>query len=209
MALERRKKKEVVLSESEISVYVSKIDYLNYTDNKEEAKKLLVLEHEVIFCTGQIQEIRQKRWEALSQMKVILKKEKSFMEVMGIIGLSREMISDINTREKLYITYGVDKNKLLELKTREIRALSKEKNLNSLDVERVLSSKNVIEEIEIIKKERMQKLDDEIIEDIETVEDYKEKERKKILKNIEEQEKKIKECEDYIVQLKQQYKNLK
>lgn len=164
MLLER-KKKNVQLSESSVIDYKSKVDYFKYTDNPEEAKELLKLEHQVIFCTGKIEELREKRWEALAKMRVILKKDKVFIEVMKTIGISKDMIYDINNREKIYLKCEVERKEISKLPTRVIRNLVQDKTLDKSSLERIIKAEIPHEEYEFIKKQRTEKKEPEIIDD--------------------------------------------
>lgn len=164
MLLER-KKKNVQLSESSVIDYKSKVDYFKYTDNPEEAKELLKLEHQVIFCTGKIEELREKRWEALAKMRVILKKDKVFIEVMKTIGISKDMIYDINNREKIYLKCEVERKEISKLPTRVIRNLVQDKTLDKSSLERIIKAEIPHEEYEFIKKHRTETIiysDDEV-----------------------------------------------
>lgn len=164
MLLER-KKKNVQLSESSVIDYKSKVDYFKYTDNPEEAKELLKLEHQVIFCTGKIEELREKRWEALAKMRVILKKDKVFIEVMKTIGISKDMIYDINNREKIYLKCEVERKEISKLPTRVIRNLVQDKTLDKSSLERIIKAEIPHEEYEFIKKQRTENKESEIIDD--------------------------------------------
>lgn len=164
MLLER-KKKNVQLSESSVIDYKSKVNYFKYTDNPEEAKELLKLEHQVIFCTGKIEELREKRWEALAKMRVILKKDKVFIEVMKTIGISKDMIYDINNREKIYLKCEVERKEISKLPTRVIRNLVQDKTLDKSSLERIIKAEIPHEEYEFIKKQRTEKKEPEIIDD--------------------------------------------
>lgn len=164
MLLER-KKKNVQLSESSVIDYKSKVNYFKYTDNPEEAKELLKLEHQVIFCTGKIEELREKRWEALAKMRVILKKDKVFIEVMKTIGISKDMIYDINNREKIYLKCEVERKEISKLPTRVIRNLVQDKTLDKSSLERIIKAEIPHEEYEFIKKQRTETIiysDDEV-----------------------------------------------
>lgn len=164
MLLER-KKKNVQLSESSVIDYKSKVDYFKYTDNPNEAKELLKLEHQVIFCTGKIEELREKRWEALARMRVILKKDKVFIEVMKAIGISKDMIYDINNREKIYLKCEVERKEISKLPTRVIRNLVQDKTLDKSSLERIIKAEIPHEEYEFIKKQRTETIiysDDEV-----------------------------------------------
>lgn len=164
MLLER-KKKNVQLSESSVIDYKSKVDYFKHTDNPNEARELLKLEHQVIFCTGKIEELREKRWEALARMRVILKKDKVFIEVMKVIGISKDMIYDINNREKIYLKCEVERKEISKLPTRVIRDLAQDKALDKLSLERIIKAEVPQEEYEFIKKQRTETIiysDDEV-----------------------------------------------
>ena len=193
MAFER-KKKEVVLSESKVVEYKSKIDYLQYTDNENEARELLNLEHQVIFCSGKIEEMRQKRWEALTQMRLILKKDGSFSEVMKLIGISKDMIYDINNREKLFVKYEVDRQELAKLPTRIVRDLVKE-DFGKDEIIEIVKAENFVEKYKSIKEDR------EKVEEVQVVEFEEEKRKKEILDKIKWHEKEIKK-------LKKEYDSL-
>lgn len=164
MLLER-KKKNVQLSESSVIDYKSKVDYFKYTDNPNEAKELLNLEHQVIFCTGKIEELREKRWESLTRMRTILKKEGIFKEVMGLIGISKDMVYDINNREKIYLKCEINRKEISKLSTRVIRDLAQDKTLDKLALERIIKAEVPHEEYKFIKKQRMENKESEIIDD--------------------------------------------
>lgn len=160
-----RKKKSVQLSESNVVDYKSKVDYFKYTDNPQEAKELLKLEHQVIFCIGKIEELREKRWEALTKMRVILKKDKVFKEVMSLIGISKDMVYDINNREKIYLKCEIERKEISKLPTRVIRDLAQDKTLDKPTLERIIRAEIPQVEYEFIKKERTEKIiysDDEV-----------------------------------------------
>lgn len=158
-----RKKKNVQLSESSVVDYKSKVDYFKYTENPIEAKELLKLEHQVIFCSGKIEELREKRWEALTRMRTILKKEGVFKEVMGLIGISKDMVYDINNREKIYLKCEIDRRDISKLPTRVIRDLAQDKALDKLSLERIIKAEVPQEEYEIIKKQRSENKESEIV----------------------------------------------
>lgn len=150
-----REKKSVKLSEANNVVdYKSKVDYFKYTDNPVEAKELLNLEHQVIFCTGKIEELREKRWEALTRMRAILKKDGIFSEVMKTIGISKDMIYDINNREKIYLKCEVERKDISKLPTRVIRNLAQDKTLDKSSLERIIKAEIPHKEYEVIKKQR-------------------------------------------------------
>ncbi len=160
-----RKKKSVQLSESNVVDYKSKVNYFKYTDNPQEAKELLKLEHQVVFCIGKIEELREKRWEALTKMRVILKKDKVFKEVMSLIGISKDMVYDINNREKIYLKCEVERKEISKLPTRVIRDLAQDKTLDKPTLERIIRAEIPQVEYEFIKKERTEKIiysDDEV-----------------------------------------------
>lgn len=160
-----RKKKSVQLSESNVVDYKSKVDYFKYTDNPQEAKELLKLEHQVVFCIGKIEELREKRWEALTKMRVILKKDKVFKEVMSLIGISKDMVYDINNREKIYLKCEIERKEISKLPTRVIRDLAQDKTLDKPTLERIIRAEIPQVEYEFIKKERTEKIiysDDEV-----------------------------------------------
>lgn len=160
-----RKKKSVQLSESNVVDYKSKVNYFKYTDNPQEAKELLKLEHQVIFCIGKIEELREKRWEALTKMRVILKKDKVFKEVMSLIGISKDMVYDINNREKIYLKCEIERKEISKLPTRVIRDLAQDKTLDKPTLERIIRAEIPQVEYEFIKKERTEKIiysDDEV-----------------------------------------------
>lgn len=189
-----RKKKSVQLSESNVVDYKSKVNYFKYTDNPQEAKELLKLEHQVVFCIGKIEELREKRWEALTKMRVILKKDKVFKEVMSLIGISKDMVYDINNREKIYLKCEVERKEISKLPTRVIRDLAQDKTLDKPTLERIIRAEIPQVEYEFIKKERTEKIiysDDEI------------KKNKRI-----EIEKKIKWHKEQIAILEKQLKEL-
>lgn len=177
MKLERQKK-NVQLSESTIVDYKSKVDYFKYTENPLEAKELLKLEHQVIFSTGKIEELREKRWEALTRMRVLLKKDGTFSEVMRTIGISKDMIYDINNREKIYLKCEVDRKDIAKLPARVVKKLALDKALDKSSLERIIKAENHKEEYAILKEERV-----EVI--TLTEEEIKTNKREEILKKIE------------------------
>lgn len=160
-----RKKKNVKLSESSVIDYKSKVDYFRYTENPSEAKELLKLEHQVIFCTGKIEELREKRWEALTKMRTILKKDGTFSEVMNLIGISKDMIYDINNREKVYLKCEVDRKEISKLPARVVKELALDKTLDKSSIERIIRAEIPRVEYEIIKEQRTEKKDPEKIDD--------------------------------------------
>lgn len=160
-----RKKKNVQLSESSVIDYKSKVDYFRYTENPSEAKELLKLEHQVIFCTGKIEELREKRWEALTKMRTILKKDGTFSEVMSLIGISKDMIYDINNREKVYLKCEVDRKEISKLPARVVKELALDKTLDKSSIERIIRAEIPKVEYEIIKEQRTETIvysDDEV-----------------------------------------------
>lgn len=177
MKLERQKK-NVQLSESTIVDYKSKVDYFKYTENPLEAKELLKLEHQVIFSTGKIEELREKRWEALTRMRVLLKKDGTFSEVMRTIGISKDMIYDINNREKIYLKCEVDRKDIAKLPARVVKKLALDKALDKSSLERIIKAENHKEEYAILKEKRV-----EVI--TLTEEEIKNNKREEILKKIE------------------------
>lgn len=160
-----RKKKEIQLSEANIIDYKSNVDYFKYTDNPSEAKELLKLEHQVIFCSGKIQELREKRWEALMKMRVILKKDGTFSEVMSLIGISKDMIYDINNREKIYSKCEVDRKEIAKLPARVVQKLAQDKTLDKDTLERIIKSDEPKEEYKIIKEKKEEEEEVEIVDD--------------------------------------------
>lgn len=160
-----RKKKNVQLSESSVIDYKSKVDYFRYTENPSEAKELLKLEHQVIFCTGKIEELREKRWEALTKMRTILKKDGTFSEVMSLIGISKDMIYDINNREKVYLKCEVDRKEISKLPARVVKELALDKTLDKSSIERIIRAEIPKVEYEIIKEQRTEKKEPEKIDD--------------------------------------------
>ncbi|MGL4954703.1 MAG: hypothetical protein ACRC4Y_04405 [Cetobacterium sp.] len=164
MKLER-KKKEIQLSEANIIDYKSNVDYFKYTDNPSEAKELLKLEHQVIFCSGKIQELREKRWEALMKMRVILKKDGTFSEVMSLIGISKDMIYDINNREKIYSKCEVDRKEIAKLPLRVAQKLAQDKTLDKGSLERIIKAEvPKVEYEKIIKEERIEVKEKELMD---------------------------------------------
>lgn len=189
-----REKKSVKLSEANNVVdYKSKVDYFKYTDNPVEAKELLNLEHQVIFCTGKIEELREKRWEALTRMRAILKKDGTFSEVMKTIGISKDMIYDINNREKIYLKCEVDRKEISKLPARVVKQLVKDKTLDKSSLERIIKSENQKVEYEILKEERTETI-------ILTEEQIKSNKRDEIIKKINWYKQQIDELE---IQLKE------
>ena len=189
-----REKKSVKLSEANNVVdYKSKVDYFKYTDNPTEAKELLNLEHQVIFCTGKIEELREKRWEALTRMRAILKKDGTFSEVMKTIGISKDMIYDINNREKIYLKCEVDRKEISKLPARVVKQLVKDKTLDKSSLERIIKSENQKVEYEILKEERTETI-------ILTEEQIKSNKRDEIIKKINWYKQQIDELE---IQLKE------
>ena len=189
-----REKKSVKLSEANNVVdYKSKVDYFKYTDNPTEAKELLNLEHQVIFCTGKIEELREKRWEALTRMRAILKKDGTFSEVMKTIGISKDMIYDINNREKIYLKCEVDRKEISKLPARVVKQLVKDKTLDKSSLERIIKSENQKVEYEILKEERTETI-------ILTEEQIKSNKRDEIIKKINLYKQQIDELE---IQLKE------
>lgn len=160
-----RKKKEIQLSEANIIDYKSNVDYFKYTDNPSEAKELLKLEHQVIFCSGKIQELREKRWEALMKMRVILKKDGTFSEVMSLIGISKDMIYDINNREKIYLKCEVDRKDIAKLPARVVQKLAQDKTLDKDSLERIIKADEPKEEYKIIKEKKEEEQEVEIVND--------------------------------------------
>lgn len=160
-----RKKKNVQLSESSVIDYKSKVDYFRYTENPSEAKELLKLEHQVIFCTGKIEELREKRWEALTKMRTILKKDGTFSEVMSLIGISKDMIYDINNREKVYLKCEVDRKEISKLPARVVKELALDKTLDKSSIERIIRAEIPKVEYEIIKEQKTEKKEPEKIDD--------------------------------------------
>ena len=189
-----REKKSVKLSEANNVVdYKSKVDYFKYTDNPVEAKELLNLEHQVIFCTGKIEELREKRWEALTRMRAILNKDGTFSEVMKTIGISKDMIYDINNREKIYLKCEVDRKEISKLPARVVKQLVKDKTLDKSSLERIIKSENQKVEYEILKEERTETI-------ILTEEQIKSNKRDEIIKKINWYKQQIDELE---IQLKE------
>ncbi|MEG0301225.1 hypothetical protein [Cetobacterium sp.] len=189
-----REKKSVKLSEANNVVdYKSKVDYFKYTDNPVEAKELLNLEHQVIFCTGKIEELREKRWEALTKMRAILKKDGTFSEVMKTIGISKDMIYDINNREKIYLKCEVDRKEISKLPARVVKQLVQDKTLDKSSLERIIKSENQKVEYEILKEERTETI-------ILTEEQIKSNKRDEIIKKINWYKQQIDELE---IQLKE------
>ena len=188
-----RQKKNVQLSESTIVDYKSKVDYFKYTENPLEAKELLKLEHQVIFSTGKIEELREKRWEALTRMRVLLKKDGTFSEVMKTIGISKDMIYDINNREKIYLKCEVDRKDIAKLPARVVKKLALDKDLDKSSLERIIKAENHKEEYAILKEERV-----EVV--TLTEEEIKNNKREEILKKINWYKQQIEELE---IQLKE------
>lgn len=190
-----REKKSVKLSEANNVVdYKSKVDYFKYTDNPTEAKELLNLEHQVIFCTGKIEELREKRWEALTRMRAILKKDGTFSEVMKTIGISKDMIYDINNREKIYLKCEVDRKEISKLPARVVKQLVQDKTLDKSSLERIIKSENQKVEYEILKEERTETI-------ILTEEQIKSNKRDEIIKKINWYKQQIEELEKELREL--------
>lgn len=190
-----REKKSVKLSEANNVVdYKSKVDYFKYTDNPVEAKELLNLEHQVIFCTGKIEELREKRWEALTKMRAILKKDGTFSEVMKTIGISKDMIYDINNREKIYLKCEVDRKEISKLPARVVKQLVQDKTLDKSSLERIIKSENQKVEYEILKEERTETI-------ILTEEQIKSNKRDEIIKKINWYKQQIEELEKELREL--------
>ena len=190
-----REKKSVKLSEANNVVdYKSKVDYFKYTDNPTEAKELLNLEHQVIFCTGKIEELREKRWEALTRMRAILKKDGTFSEVMKTIGISKDMIYDINNREKIYLKCEVDRKEISKLPARVVKQLVQDKTLDKSSLERIIKSENQKVEYEILKEERTETI-------ILTEEQIKSNKRNEIIKKINWYKQQIEELEKELREL--------
>lgn len=108
-----------------VEQYQYKVDYHLYCDNPEDVKTLRECEEKLAFTGGKMAELIEVRRKAIQQMKTILKEQKIFLKVMAQLGISREMIFDVTSREKLYLKYDTDREFINNLTTREVRTLNK------------------------------------------------------------------------------------
>lgn len=109
----------------EVVQYKTKVDYFKYTHDQEEVKILRNCEEKIAFTTGKIQELNLARWDALMTMRGILKKDGEFGEVMRTLGISKDMIYEINLREKVYVKYDVKREEVASLPVRAVKELAK------------------------------------------------------------------------------------
>lgn len=125
--LRERKPKAQNFNTQEVKVidYVSKIDYFKYTHDQNEVKTLRECEQKIVFTTGKIQELNLARWNALLTMRGILKKDGEFGEVMRALGISKDMVYEINLREKIYIKYDVEREDVARLPVRAVKELAR------------------------------------------------------------------------------------
>lgn len=121
----------------EVRDYVSKIDYFKYTHDQEEVKTLRECEEKIVYTSGKIQELNMSRWNALITMKQILKKDGEFGEVMRALGISKDMIYEINLREKVYRKYEVEKKDVASLPVRAVKELVK-RNYTQIQVAEIV-----------------------------------------------------------------------
>lgn len=108
-----------------VEAYKCKVDYTLYADKEEDIKVLRECEEKIAFTEGKIGELIEVRRQAIQQMRVILKEQGVFRKVMAQLGITKDMIYDVDLREKLYIKYDVPREKIQKLSTREVRTLNK------------------------------------------------------------------------------------
>lgn len=147
----------VVAEETEVVIFKSRVDYFKYTDNPEEVKRLKELEEVIFYTSGKMEELRTKRWEALTEMRAILKKDGTFTEVARQIGMSKDIIYDTNLREKIYTRYDIGRKDVLSLPTRAVRAISKYEFTDS-ELKRILNNNENLQPILVQKEAEKQKV---------------------------------------------------
>lgn len=123
--MRERKPMKQNFNTQEVRDYVSKIDYFKYTHDQNEVKTLRECEEKIVFASGKIQELNMSRWNALLTMRGILKKDGEFGEVMRALGISKDMVYEINLREKIYVKYDVEREDVAKLPVRAVKELAK------------------------------------------------------------------------------------
>lgn len=134
-----------------VEAYKCKVDYTLYSDKEEEIKVLRECEEKIAFTEGKIGELIEVRRQAIQQMRVILKEQGVFRKVMAQLGITKDMIYDVDLREKLYIKYDVPREKIQKLSTREVRSLNKYDLSNSV-VQDMLEDKEEFKKVIQLKE---------------------------------------------------------
>lgn len=179
----------------EVRDYVSKIDYFKYTHNQEEIKTLRECEEKIVYTTGKIQELNMSRWTALITMKQILKKDGQFGEVMRSLGISKDMIYEINLREKIYRKYEIEKKDIAALPVRAVKELAK-KDYTQIQVAEIVKEPAKLKEYAKPTPQKDKAVS--IQEELERLEE----ERKTLVKKKEEIIKRIQEIDARIAIIK-------
>lgn len=125
--------------------YVSKVDYFKYTHDQAEVKTLRECEQKIAYASGKIKELNMERWNALLTMRGILKKDGEFGEVMRALGISKDMVYEINLREKIYIKYDVKREDIASLPVRAVKELAK-KDYSQIQVAEIVKEPAKIKE---------------------------------------------------------------
>ena len=125
--------------------YVSKVDYFKYTHDQTEIKTLRECEQKIAYASGKIRELNMERWNALLTMRGILKKDGEFGEVMKALGISKDMVYEINLREKIYVKYDVKREDVAALPVRAVKEIAK-KDYTQIQVAEIVKEPAKIKE---------------------------------------------------------------
>lgn len=190
MAFKPKRRLERPAPTQVVETYKCKVDYTLYSDKEEEVKVLRECEEKIAFTEGKIGELIEVRRQAIQQMRVILKEQGVFRKIMGQLGITKDMIYDVDLREKLYIKYDVPREKIQKLSTREVRSLNKYDLSNSV-VQDMLEDKEEFKKvIQLKEKEKKGNLQQQREEKI-----------KKLTQEKERLEERIKQIEEELEQL--------
>ena len=125
--------------------YVSKVDYFKYTHDQTKIKTLRECEQKIAYASGKIRELNMERWNALLTMRGILKKDGEFGEVMKALGISKDMVYEINLREKIYVKYDVKREDVAALPVRAVKEIAK-KDYTQIQVAEIVKEPAKIKE---------------------------------------------------------------
>ena len=190
MAFKPKRRLEKPVPTQVVETYKCKVDYTLYSDEEEEVKILRECEEKIAFTEGKIGELIEVRRQAIQQMRVILKEQGVFRKVMAQLGITKDMIYDVDLREKLYIKYDVPREKIQKLSTREVRSLNKYDLSNSV-VQDMLEDKEEFKKvIQLKEKEKKGNLQTQREEKI-----------KKLIQEKKRLEERIKQIEEELEQL--------
>ena len=193
--LRERKPKAQNFNTQQVVDYVSKIDYFKYTHNQDEIRTLRQCEEKIAYTSGKIKELNLARWNALMTMRGILKKDGEFGEVMKILGISKDMVYEINLREKIYLKYDVQREEVASLPVRAVKELAK-KDYTQMQVAEIVKEPAKLKEYKepTPKKDKAVSIQEEL--------ERLEAEKEELLKKKKEINERLKEIEARIVIIK-------